>query len=87
MISCDSQNWIADRLDTEVLAEEVYQLSQLTDKLPSYLQNSMEAFRDEVRGQYRALIGLTWTATILTALMLVVLVRLGYVWMFKPSAS
>ena len=44
----------------------------------------MEAFRDEVRGQYRALIGLTWAATILTALMLAVLVRLGYVWMFKP---
>jgi two-component system NtrC family sensor kinase len=79
-----SQNWITDSLDKESLAEEVYHLGELTDRLPSYLQKNMEAFRNEVRGQYRALIGLTWTATVLTGLMLVMLVRLGYMWMFKP---
>ena len=47
----------------------------------------MRVFRDEVRGQYHTWIFLTWTATVLTGLGLLWLVRLFYVWIFQPMQT
>ena len=44
----------------------------------------MLPFRDEVRGQYRTWIILTWITSILTGVALCMLVRLFYVWVFQP---
>jgi len=77
-------DWVLQPLNDSQLSDEVERLSHLTDTLPHFLQNKMQAFREEVRGQYRTWIILTWTMTVLTGIFLALLVRLFYVWVFRP---
>jgi signal transduction histidine kinase len=80
----DSHDWVLNPVQDSALTEEVERLSDLTGKLPNFLQSKMQAFREEVRGLYRTWIFLTWTTTILTGIILALLVRLFYVWVFRP---
>ena len=70
--------------DNDPMTRELSRLTELSDELPTHLQLQMENFADEVRGNYRAWIGLIWCTAILSAFLLVALLRLFYVWIFRP---
>jgi two-component system, NtrC family, sensor kinase len=53
---------------------ELEELSSLTHKLPTFLQNRMATFRDEVRTRYRTWIVMTWGSMLTT---LCILIGLG----------
>ena len=76
--------WIFDELEFGELKIELGQLQDLADELPGYWHRNVQQFTDAVRGQYRALIILSWVSTVLTALLLAVFVRLFYQWVFTP---
>jgi len=78
------EDWLLNGVMGEQLNAELEQLHDLSTELPSYLQDRMHAFAGEVRLQYRTWIVLTWITSILAALLLVLLVRLFYVWVFCP---
>ena len=77
-------DWVLEPVVSGELQEELERLATLSGELPQFLRDKMRAFRDQVRGQYHTWIFLTWTATILTGLVLTWLVRLFYVWVFQP---
>ena len=70
--------------DNEPLTRELSKLTELSDALPTYLQSQMENFAEEVRGNYRAWIALNWCMAALSTFLLVALLRLFYVWIFRP---
>ena len=80
----DENDWVIQPVDASSLDEELETLVTLTNTLPKFLQNKMLAFRDRVRIQYRTWIILTWVTSLLAAIALCVLVRLFYVWVFRP---
>jgi two-component system, NtrC family, sensor kinase len=80
----DTTDWALEPVVDSELDEEVERLALLTGELPAFLHAKMREFRDHVRGQYRTWIVLAWTATVLTGLALAWLVRLFYVWVFRP---
>jgi len=59
-------------------------LHRLSGELPSHLQKRMHQFAGDVRGEYRALIVLTWVTSILAAVMLVLLLQFFYRSVFLP---
>ena len=80
----EENDWMLEPVESGSLDDELQQLADLTNELPKFLQNKMLAFREEVRGQYRTWIVLTWITSVLTVVGLGMLVRLFYVWVFQP---
>ena len=66
------------------MTEELAQLTELSEALPKYLHSQMANFANEVRGQYRAWIVLSWAMAIVSVVLLCALLRLFYVWIFRP---
>jgi signal transduction histidine kinase len=81
--SLDGQ-WLTNDAQLDVLNVELDKLQSLTWELPSYLHQRIHDFADEVRTQYRALILLTGVTTFSAALLLGLLIRLFYAWVFRP---
>ncbi len=77
-------DWILEPVTSSELKAELEQLATLSGELPQFLREKMRAFREQVRGQYHTWIFLTSTATVLAAIVLLWLVRLFYVWIFRP---
>ena len=80
----EETDWLLEPVVSSSLDEELLQLADLTNTLPKFLQNKMLEFREEVRGQYRTYIVLTWISSALTVIGLATLVRLFYLWVFQP---
>jgi two-component system, NtrC family, sensor kinase len=76
--------WPTNDAKLEALHIELDRLQSLTWELPSYLHQRIHDFADEVRTQYRALILLTGVTTVSAALLLGLLIRLFYAWVFRP---
>jgi len=72
-------NTLADRLDTEL-----ENLQRLSAEMPSFLYDKMKGFREDVRAQYRVLLVGTWVTSVAAALVLGLLLRLFYQWIFAP---
>ena len=77
-------SWAFNPVKIEQLQGELDQLQALSAALPGYMHQKMWDLRNEVRLQYRALIGLVWTTGILALVMLVLLLKLFYGWVFRP---
>lgn len=77
-------DWLLDAVHRDEIREQLEQLYIQVSSLPGHLQRRMVELKGSVRGEYHALIGLTWTTSILSALMLAVLVKLLYDWVFHP---
>lgn len=77
-------DWMLRPMEVGALNDELTVLNDLANELPKYLQNKMLAFRERVRGQYRTWIVLTWVTSVLSGVALCVLVRLFYIWVFRP---
>ena len=78
------EDWMLDEVQVEQLGEELEQLHLLSGELPSFLQQRMHNFAGNVRLQYRTWIVLSWITSTLALVMLVLLVRLFYAWVFRP---
>lgn len=78
------QDWVLDDCMVERLDAELETLQELSAELPSFLHAKMKGFRDDVRAQYRTLIVGTWITSIAAAMVLVVLLRVFYRWVFWP---
>lgn len=78
------EDWVFDQVQYDLLGDEIERLYQASSELPAHLQRRMSAFRDEVRGQYRIWIVMTWAASILAAVMMITLGALFYVWVVRP---
>lgn len=78
------QDWVLDAALVDRLDAELETLQGLSAELPSFLHDRMKGFREDVHAQYRALLVGTWVTSALAALMLILLVRLFYQWVFAP---
>lgn len=66
------------------LTNELDQLQLLTSRLPHPLQQRFQEFHGEVRGSYRTLIGVNSVTTVSATVLLLLLFRLFYLWVFRP---
>jgi len=80
----EEDNWALGELRGDRMREELEQLSELVSVLPRHLQQRMQQLKGHARGEYHALLGATWTTSILAVAMLGLLVRLFYSWIFQP---
>jgi two-component system, NtrC family, sensor kinase len=80
----DVAGWIADAGQVETIRLELERLENLTWDLPDFLHERIHDIAGEVRSQYRGLIILSWITTVLAGVLLAVLIRLFYVWIFHP---
>jgi two-component system NtrC family sensor kinase len=77
------KEWVFER-DDELLRTELTALEDQAAAFPNYLQQRMRALRRNVRGQYHTLIALTWTTSVLSVAMLLLVVKFSYDWVVRP---
>jgi two-component system NtrC family sensor kinase len=77
-------HWYLDKAGNEALSDDLDRLSDLSLQLPKYLQTRMQMLRDEVRGEYRVWLVASWVATGLTLVILLLLARFFWRWVFQP---
>lgn len=77
-------DWTSDPLRVSDLLEKADRLQKLSCNLPAYLHERMQRLGNDVRVQYRSLIWLSWGTTITAGLLLALLVKLFYDWVFRP---
>jgi signal transduction histidine kinase len=77
-------DWVLEPVVSDELERELVLLADLSGKLPNFLRDKMRTFRDEARGLYHTWTFLNWTATTLTVIGLIALVRLFNIWILKP---
>jgi two-component system NtrC family sensor kinase len=83
-----SPDWLLD--DKEIVSQlrgDVERLRELAAKLPSYLHDRFRQLVSDVRNEYRFAIGLAWTTTGITTLVLVAGVLLFRKWIVRPLAT
>jgi len=78
------RDWVLNDVRVDLLAEQLDDLHRLSGELPSHLQSRMHQFAGEIRGEYRALIILTWVTSILAIGMLLAILRFFYSSVFSP---
>lgn len=78
------EDWLLDELRVLALSDELDELAQLSNELPSFLQQRMHGLADDVRLQYRTLITITWSTAIAAIVLLGTAVLCGYSWIFRP---
>ncbi|MFT7640841.1 MAG: two-component system NtrC family sensor kinase, partial [Pirellulaceae bacterium] len=77
-------DWVLNDVRVDLLGEQLDDLHRLSGELPSHLQSRMHQFAGEIRGEYRALIILTWVTSILAVGMLLAILRFFYNSVFSP---
>ena len=78
------RGWLRNPAQTASLARECTALQSSAFELPTSLQKDMQHLAGEVRNEYRSLIYVCWITSILAGLLLVLLVKLFYDWVFRP---
>ena len=74
----------AERAVLLAAAPELDRLALLTAELPTFLQQRLHDLAYEVRGRYRTIIVVTWTAAIAAGMLLGAIGVLTYRWVFRP---
>jgi signal transduction histidine kinase len=77
-------DWATDPAAVVEIMQQANRLEELAFALPAYLHSRMKQLATDVRTQYRALIWLSWVTTIIGGLLLTLLVKLFYDWVFRP---
>jgi len=79
------EDWVLDDgSSVDQLSAELEQLQGLAVELPSHLHEKLRGFAAEVRSQYHALFAGTGVASGAAALILLLLFKLFYQWVFRP---
>jgi signal transduction histidine kinase len=76
-------DWMLD-FNLSQLTGALDHLHDLSGELPGYLHRNIHDFTDDVRNNRRTYITLAWTSTVLALVMMALLVRLFYKWVFRP---
>ncbi|HEY2761745.1 MAG TPA: ATP-binding protein, partial [Pirellulales bacterium] len=79
-----ADDWFIDSDSTSTVNIELVRLQNFAIQLPSYLETNMRALAGEVRARYRAWIILAWICAVAATVLVVVFIRLGYRWIFRP---
>jgi signal transduction histidine kinase len=79
-----NEQWMLDQELHDALGLELRQLQEHTVALPGFMYERLWSMRDDMKIQYRTMIVLEWFATGLAAVMIGVLVKLFYSWVFRP---
>ncbi len=74
----------AERAVLLAAAPQLERLAVLTGELPTFLQQRLHDLAHEVRGRYRTLIVVTWTAATAAGVLLCAIGVLTYRWVFRP---
>ncbi len=82
-VSADG-TWVSDSRRRQALRSELEVLQDLSWQLPEFLHERLRGVAGEVKIQYRALIILTWITTLSAGILLALLIRLFYTWVFRP---
>jgi len=80
----NDDNWMLNDATMQQLTDDLDELRRLTNELPTFLHGRMHAFAGNAKSEYQTLIAVAWTTTLLSAGLLAWLVRLFYVWIFRP---
>lgn len=75
---------VAERAVLLAAAPQLERLAVLTAELPTFLQQRLHDLAHEVRGRYRTLIVVTWTAATAAGVLLCAIGLLTYRWVFRP---
>ncbi len=78
------EDWVLNRVQVGKLGNELEYLEELTAELPSYLHENIRDFTDQARGEYRGLLALSWITAATCVLLIGLLVKLFYGWVFRP---
>lgn len=79
-----SQDLFSKNFARSTVDRELDHLFQLASSLPKHLHDRMQSLLDEVRGEYRTWIYVTWISGVAGATLLVVLMTFFYCAIFKP---
>ena len=77
-------DWTVQKIYIDEIGEELRKLRFLVRKIPNHQLEGLNEFSENVKNRYRTLYSLTFFAGITSLILLTVLVRLGYVWIFRP---
>ena len=77
------KDWVFEH-DEELMQMELAALKTQAAAFPDYLHQRMLSLKGNVRGRYHALIALTWTTSVLSVAMLLLLVKFSYDWVVRP---
>ena len=78
------EDWMLDEIQVDQLNDQLNQLHQLCGELPGFLHERMYQFAGDVRTKYRTWILMAWITSISALLLLLLFVRLFYLWVFLP---
>ena len=78
------QNWWLQDVDMAILNDQLEELHQLSAQLPKFHDERVRQYTYDVRAQYRTWIALTWVTSLAALMLLGLLARLFYVWIFQP---
>ena len=77
-------DWTSQRIYIDEIGEDIRKLRFLVGNIPKYQLEGLNEYSENVKNRYRRLYSLTVFAGITSAILLTVLVRLGYIWVFRP---
>ncbi|MCL2304325.1 MAG: ATP-binding protein [Planctomycetaceae bacterium] len=78
------EDWASQRTYIDAVGEELRKLRILVGNIPKYQLEGLNEYSENVKNRYQTLYSLTIFTGITSAILLSVLVRLGYVWVFRP---
>lgn len=79
--------WPTDEAMIDRIDANLTELQKITEQLPTELHRELAGFSDAVLSRYRAVRFLAILASIAVAALLLLLLRLSYVWIFRPLAA
>ncbi len=77
-------DWAGQKVYLDEIGEELRKLRVLVRYIPKYQLEGLDEYSSNVKNRYRSLFTLTLLTGITSAVLLTILVRLGYVWIFQP---
>ena len=80
----DEADWTDQKIYIDEIGEELRKLRILVSQIPKYQLEGLNEYSQNVKSRYQRLLTLTLFSGITSAILLSVLVRLGYVWIFRP---
>ena len=80
----DPTSWFQDDVHLALLNGQIEDLHELSIQLPLFQDDRVRQYTQNVRAQYRTWIGLMWGSILAVPILLCLLARMFYVWIFHP---
>ena len=76
--------WWLEDVNIALLSDQLEKLHLLSDQLPEFQDERVRQYTNDVRAQYHTFIALMWVTSLAALLLLGLLARMFYVWIFQP---